>query len=42
MNRDPTNLGRAKVSAELVADVIKAFVEPKTLVRAKLPRKALL
>ncbi|TEB34937.1 hypothetical protein FA13DRAFT_1753353 [Coprinellus micaceus] len=35
MNRDPTNLGRAKVSAELIAEVINGFVEPiswKTLI----------
>ena len=37
MNRDPTTIGRAKVSAELIAEVINGFVEPiswKTLVRA--------
>jgi hypothetical protein len=36
MNRDPTTIGRARVSAELIAEVINGFVEPiswKTLVR---------
>jgi hypothetical protein len=36
MNRDPTVVGRAKVGAELVAEVVNSFVEPiswKTLVR---------
>jgi hypothetical protein len=36
MNRDPTVVGRAKVGAELIAEVINGFVEPiswKTLVR---------
>ena len=36
MNRDPTKVGRAKVGAELIAEVINGFVEPiswKTLVR---------
>lgn len=36
MNRDPTIVGRAKVGAELIAEVINGFVEPiswKTLVR---------
>ncbi|OBZ79282.1 Nucleus export protein BRL1 [Grifola frondosa] len=28
MNRDPTKVGRAKVSAELIAEVINSFVEP--------------
>lgn len=28
MNRDPTTIGRAKVSAELIAEVINGFVEP--------------
>jgi Di-sulfide bridge nucleocytoplasmic transport domain len=35
MNRDPTTIGRARVSAELIAEVINGFVEPiswKTLV----------
>ena len=35
MNRDPAVVGRAKVSAELVAEVVNGFVEPiswKTLV----------
>jgi hypothetical protein len=35
MNRDPTLVGRAKVGAELIAEVINGFVEPiswKTLV----------
>jgi hypothetical protein len=35
MNRDPTVVGRAKVGAELIAQVINGFVEPiswKTLV----------
>jgi hypothetical protein len=35
MNRDPTVVGRAKVGAELIAEVINGFVEPiswKTLV----------
>lgn len=37
MNRDPTTIGRAKVSAELIAEVINGFVEPiswKALVRS--------
>ena len=37
MNRDPTVVGRAKVGAELIAEVVNGFVEPiswKTLVRA--------
>ena len=37
MNRDPTKVGRAKVGAELIAEVVNGFVEPiswKTLVRA--------
>jgi hypothetical protein len=37
MNRDPTVVGRAKVGAELIAEVINGFVEPiswKTLVRS--------
>lgn len=36
MNRDPSKVGKAKVSAELIAEVINGFVEPiswKTLVR---------
>lgn len=36
MNRDPAVVGRAKVSAELIAEVVNSFVEPiswKTLVR---------
>lgn len=35
MNRDPTKVGRARVGAELIAEVINGFVEPitwKTLV----------
>ncbi|EAU93327.2 nuclear membrane protein [Coprinopsis cinerea okayama7 len=28
MNRDPTTLGRARISAELIAEVINSFVEP--------------
>lgn len=35
MNRDPSVIGRAKVSAELLAEVVNGFVEPiswKTLV----------
>ncbi|KAJ2914880.1 hypothetical protein MD484_g5540, partial [Candolleomyces efflorescens] len=35
MNRDPTTIGRARVSAELIAEVINGFVEPiswKTLI----------
>lgn len=35
MNRDPSLVGRARVGAELVAEVINGFVEPiswKTLV----------
>jgi hypothetical protein len=39
MNRDPTMVGRAKVGAELIAEVINGFVEPiswKTLVRKPL------
>jgi hypothetical protein len=35
MNRDPTIVGRAKVGAELIAEVVNGFVEPiswKTLV----------
>jgi len=39
MNRDPTTVGRAKVGAELIAEVINGFVEPiswKTLVRKPL------
>jgi len=38
MNRDPAVVGRAKVSAELVAEVVNGFVEPiswKTLVSIK-------
>lgn len=38
MNRDPTVVGRAKVGAELIAEVVNGFVEPiswKTLVRAQ-------
>lgn len=37
MNRDPTKVGRAKVGAELIAEVVNGFVEPiswKTLVRS--------
>ena len=39
MNRDPTVVGRAKVGAELIAEVINGFVEPiswKTLVKKPL------
>ena len=35
MNRDPTKVGRARVGAELIAEVVNGFVEPiswKTLV----------
>lgn len=35
MNRDPTIVGRARVGAELIAEVVNGFVEPiswKTLV----------
>jgi hypothetical protein len=37
MNRDPTKVGRARVGAELIAEVVNGFVEPiswKTLVCA--------
>lgn len=37
MNRDPSKVGRARVGAELIAEVVNGFVEPiswKTLVRA--------
>jgi hypothetical protein len=40
MNRDPTIVGRAKVGAEMIAEVINGFVEPiswKTLVRTRGP-----
>jgi hypothetical protein len=40
MNRDPTVVGRAKVSAELIAEVVNGFVEPiswKTLVSVASP-----
>lgn len=43
MNRDPAVIGRAKVSAELIAEVVNSFVEPiswKTLVRANRSRKS--
>lgn len=36
MNRDPTKVGRARVGAELIAEVVNGFVEPiswKTLVK---------
>jgi hypothetical protein len=36
MNRDPSTVGRARVGAELIAEVVNGFVEPiswKTLVR---------
>jgi Di-sulfide bridge nucleocytoplasmic transport domain len=36
MNRDPTKVGRARIGAELMAEVLNGFVEPiswKTLVR---------
>lgn len=36
MNRDPSKVGRARVGAELIAEVVNGFVEPiswKTLVR---------
>ena len=42
MNRDPSTVGRAKVGAELIAEVVNGFVEPiswKTLV-CKAPKKA--
>ena len=35
MNRDPTIVGRARVGAEMIAEVVNGFVEPiswKTLV----------
>jgi len=35
MQRDPTVIGRAKVGAELIAEIVNSFVEPiswKTLV----------
>lgn len=35
MNRDPTKIGRARIGAELIAEVVNGFVEPitwKTLV----------
>lgn len=35
MDRDPSKVGRAKVGAELIAEVVNGFVEPiswKTLV----------
>jgi hypothetical protein len=38
MDRDPTMVGRARVGAELIADVINGFVEPiswKTLVSTR-------
>jgi hypothetical protein len=41
MARDPSRVGRARVGAELVAEVVNGFVEPiswKTLVRAPPPR----
>jgi hypothetical protein len=44
MNRDPTKVGRAKVGAELIAEVVNGFVEPiswKTLVRDCLAQEAL-
>lgn len=37
MNRDPTTVGRARIGAELIAEVVNGFVEPiswKTLVSA--------
>lgn len=40
MNRDPSKVGRAKVGAETIAEVINSFVEPiswKTLVRVSHP-----
>ncbi len=43
MNRDPTVVGRAKVGAELIAEVINGFVEPiswKTLVGGPRDRDA--
>ena len=44
MNRDPSTVGRAKVGAELIAEVVNGFVEPiswKTLVCIKQePKKA--
>lgn len=39
MNRDPTRIGRARIGAELIAEVINSFIEPiswKTLVRAEI------
>jgi len=38
MSRDPSTVGRAKVGAELIAEVVNGFVEPiswKTLVCTK-------
>lgn len=38
MNRDPTIVGRAKVGAEMIGEVVNGFVEPiswKTLVRTE-------
>lgn len=37
MDRDPSKVGRAKVVAEMIAEVVNGFVEPiswKTLVRS--------
>lgn len=28
MNRDPTTVGRARIGAELIAEVVNGFVEP--------------
>lgn len=41
MDRDPTKIGRARVSAELIAEVVNSFVEPiswKTLVSTQFAR----
>ena len=42
MNRDPKIVGRAKVGAEMLAEVINGFIEPiswKTLVRINRPSR---
>ena len=41
MNRDPTKVGRARVGAELIAEVVNGFVEPiswKTLASRSIRR----
>lgn len=45
MNRDPKIVGRAKVGAEMLAEVVNGFVEPiswKTLVRLPIASKILI